>query len=288
MYGNGQLGLEVGTRAFTFFMHGGVSYVRGRVHGVQAAVDANRTQRSLARGTTVTVKGVQFLRVIAPSAKVGIVWRTCHEVAGAWSRAAGRGRRVRFLRRGRGAGRRGGPARRAVPRHPGRGGAGRARADPTRGARARSAGAAGRRLLRGPRARGFAHREVGSGGPGLHPGVAHERRPAGGRAGRRDRAGRDRPLRAHARTRRRRYGNADAQQSAREPHRRLALRRWWRCCSGWRPEICRKWTGRSTSPSAIRRGCSSIAEPGSDSRFALSGETLGLQATDLRLQSASG
>lgn len=73
VYGNAQVGLELGSRAFTFFIHGGVSYLRGRVHDAQEAVDANRTPRSIARGTTVTVNQDPILRVVAPSAKLGIV-----------------------------------------------------------------------------------------------------------------------------------------------------------------------------------------------------------------------
>lgn len=71
-FANGHLGLELGREVFTFFIHGGISYVRSEIHDVNdvlGGVTAN------ADGTTtrITINGNPVVRAWVPSLKLGFV-----------------------------------------------------------------------------------------------------------------------------------------------------------------------------------------------------------------------
>jgi hypothetical protein len=75
-YANAHLGLDFGRRWVTFFIHGGLSYVWARLHGVESLLQGEADQITADSGTptTITVYEDPRLRVIAPSVKVGLIF----------------------------------------------------------------------------------------------------------------------------------------------------------------------------------------------------------------------
>lgn len=75
-YANAHLGLDFGSRAMTFYIHGGVSYLRGQIHNLNSAVSS--AGGSLITGsnngsTEITVPEDPTVRVWVPSAKLGLI-----------------------------------------------------------------------------------------------------------------------------------------------------------------------------------------------------------------------
>lgn len=68
---NAHLGLEFGSRWVTFFVHGGMSYIRGSVHNLNDQLSADASATST---TTVTFKQDPTVRIFTPSAKLGLVF----------------------------------------------------------------------------------------------------------------------------------------------------------------------------------------------------------------------
>jgi hypothetical protein len=71
-YANAQLGLDLGKRSFQFYVHGGVSYLRGVLHDVQAALDTAGVTDPKAT-TTVRIVQDPIVHAWVPSLKVGAV-----------------------------------------------------------------------------------------------------------------------------------------------------------------------------------------------------------------------
>jgi hypothetical protein len=71
-YANVHLGLDVGSRRATFYLHLGMSYLRARVHNLDSVV---QTQASgyASDGTEVAVKQDPVLRAFGPSLKLGLI-----------------------------------------------------------------------------------------------------------------------------------------------------------------------------------------------------------------------
>ena len=69
-FANAHAGLELGGRHFTFFIHGGFTYLRATLHNVEAepAREPGRPGR-----TTLTFSKDPILKLFAPSAKLGLV-----------------------------------------------------------------------------------------------------------------------------------------------------------------------------------------------------------------------
>ena len=67
---NAHLGLEFGTRSFTFFVHGGFTYLRATLHDLEAPSESDPARPGR---TTLTFKQDPQLRMLAPSAKLGLV-----------------------------------------------------------------------------------------------------------------------------------------------------------------------------------------------------------------------
>ncbi len=67
---NAHAGIELGTRSATFFVHGGFTYLRSTLHQVSAPTEVNPARPGR---TTVTFKQDPHLRLLVPSAKVGLV-----------------------------------------------------------------------------------------------------------------------------------------------------------------------------------------------------------------------
>jgi hypothetical protein len=68
---NAHLGLDFGSRRMTFFIHGGMSYIRADIHNAGAALNGLGTTSSQ---TTVTVNQDPQVRVFTPSAKLGLIF----------------------------------------------------------------------------------------------------------------------------------------------------------------------------------------------------------------------
>ena len=70
-YANAHLGLDFGTRRVVFFLHGGMSYIRADVHNVNAQIASAMSGSS---STTVTFSQDPQVRVLTPSAKLGLIF----------------------------------------------------------------------------------------------------------------------------------------------------------------------------------------------------------------------
>jgi len=71
-YANAHLGLDLGYRRVTFFIHGGMSFIRASVHNVDQVIQSNSGSSS-SSDTTVSVKQDPIIRAFTPSAKLGLI-----------------------------------------------------------------------------------------------------------------------------------------------------------------------------------------------------------------------
>jgi hypothetical protein len=67
---NAHAGLEFGRRNVTFFVHGGFTYLRATLHDLEAPMESDPARPGR---TTVAFKQDPFLKMLAPSAKLGLV-----------------------------------------------------------------------------------------------------------------------------------------------------------------------------------------------------------------------
>ena len=73
-YMNAHLGLDFGSRRFVFFLHGGVTMLRGQIHNLNASISAPTASGASATGTTqVVVAQDPSARVVGPSVKLGLI-----------------------------------------------------------------------------------------------------------------------------------------------------------------------------------------------------------------------
>jgi hypothetical protein len=73
-YANAHLGLDFGSRRATFYIHGGMSYVRARIHNVDSVLAAEAVANGADSGTTeVSVKQDPIVRAWFPSVKLGLI-----------------------------------------------------------------------------------------------------------------------------------------------------------------------------------------------------------------------
>ena len=70
-YANAHLGLDLGFRRVTFFVHAGFSYIRATVHNVDGAIQSGMSSDS--SSTTLSVNKDPIIRAITPSAKLGLI-----------------------------------------------------------------------------------------------------------------------------------------------------------------------------------------------------------------------
>ena len=68
-FGNAHLGLDFGERHFTFFVHGGLTFVRATLQDVVPPAEVG----SASGRTTVAFNQDPIVRVLSPSAKLGVV-----------------------------------------------------------------------------------------------------------------------------------------------------------------------------------------------------------------------
>jgi hypothetical protein len=69
-YANAHLGLDLGYRRVTFFIHGGMSFIRASIHNVDQAI---QSQSSDSSSTQLSVKQDPVIRAFTPSAKLGLI-----------------------------------------------------------------------------------------------------------------------------------------------------------------------------------------------------------------------
>jgi hypothetical protein len=73
-YMNAHLGLDFGTRRFVFFLHGGVTMLRGQIHNLDTLIPAPPAGDASATGTTeVTVRRDPNAKAVGPSLKLGLI-----------------------------------------------------------------------------------------------------------------------------------------------------------------------------------------------------------------------
>ena len=73
-YANAHLGLDFGSRRVTFYIHGGMSYVRANIHNVDSVISAQAAANGADSGTTeVSVKQDPIVRAWFPSVKLGLI-----------------------------------------------------------------------------------------------------------------------------------------------------------------------------------------------------------------------
>jgi hypothetical protein len=72
-FGNAHLGFEAGYRRVAFYLHAGMSYVRGTVHNVDQALQATANGSGLSASSEVSVPKDPVLKAVVPSAKLGLI-----------------------------------------------------------------------------------------------------------------------------------------------------------------------------------------------------------------------
>jgi hypothetical protein len=73
-YVNGHLGLEMGSRRVTFYIHGGMSYVRATVHNLDSLVEEEATANGAATASTeFSITKNPIVKAWTPSAKLGLI-----------------------------------------------------------------------------------------------------------------------------------------------------------------------------------------------------------------------
>jgi hypothetical protein len=70
-YANVHLGLELGTRRATFYIHAGMSYIRTSVHNIDQAIEPQPSPSP--SSTQLSFKQDPVIRAITPSAKLGLI-----------------------------------------------------------------------------------------------------------------------------------------------------------------------------------------------------------------------
>ena len=71
-YANAHLGLDLGYRRVTFFIHGGLSFIRATVHNLDAAIQS-QSSADASSTTQLSVKQDPIIRAFTPSAKLGLI-----------------------------------------------------------------------------------------------------------------------------------------------------------------------------------------------------------------------
>src|SRR6476646_11179728 len=72
-YANAHLGLDLGSRRVTFYIHAGMSYVRADVHNAESVVSTNAMMNGGNGSTEVSIAKDPTLRAWFPSAKLGLI-----------------------------------------------------------------------------------------------------------------------------------------------------------------------------------------------------------------------
>jgi len=75
-YANAHLGLDFGMRRVTFFIHGGMSYIRASIHNLNSEISNGASSGGMGSsgGTTVSINQDPVIKIFAPSVKLGLVF----------------------------------------------------------------------------------------------------------------------------------------------------------------------------------------------------------------------
>lgn len=75
-YANAHLGLDFGMRRVTFFIHGGMSYIRASIHNLNSEIPNGASSGGMGSsgGTTVSINQDPVIKIFAPSVKLGLVF----------------------------------------------------------------------------------------------------------------------------------------------------------------------------------------------------------------------
>jgi FtsZ-interacting cell division protein YlmF len=69
---NAHLGLDLGSRRCVFFIHGGITMLRGQIHNLDASIPATNADNT--SGTTeVVVRQDPNAKAVGPSLKLGLI-----------------------------------------------------------------------------------------------------------------------------------------------------------------------------------------------------------------------
>ena len=72
-YANAHLGLDFGSRRVTFYIHGGMSYIRADVHNVDTVVASTASMSGGDGSTEISINKDPTVRAWFPSAKLGLI-----------------------------------------------------------------------------------------------------------------------------------------------------------------------------------------------------------------------
>jgi hypothetical protein len=72
-YANAHLGLDFGSRRATFYIHGGMSYVRADVHNFDSVVSSTASMNGGNGSTEISINKDPTVRAWFPSAKLGLI-----------------------------------------------------------------------------------------------------------------------------------------------------------------------------------------------------------------------
>jgi len=72
-YANAHLGLDFGSRRATFYIHGGMSYVRADVHNFDSVVSSTASTNGGNGSTEISINKDPTVRAWFPSAKLGLI-----------------------------------------------------------------------------------------------------------------------------------------------------------------------------------------------------------------------
>ena len=72
-YANAHLGLDFGSRRVVFYVHGGMSYIRGQIHNFDSLVSSEASSNGATGSTTISVKQDPVVKAWVPSAKLGLI-----------------------------------------------------------------------------------------------------------------------------------------------------------------------------------------------------------------------
>jgi hypothetical protein len=72
-YGNAHLGLDLGYRRVTFFIHGGMSYMRAQIHNADSVLASQVSGAGGNGSTEISFKQDPTVRAWFPSAKIGLL-----------------------------------------------------------------------------------------------------------------------------------------------------------------------------------------------------------------------
>lgn len=73
-YANFHLGLDLGYRRVTFYIHGGMSYVRAQVHNLDSVISSQAPATDGNGTTEISIKQDPTVRAWFPSAKLGLIF----------------------------------------------------------------------------------------------------------------------------------------------------------------------------------------------------------------------